>query len=276
MRTRVISGAVLSILIIIAVFTGRIGMFLFSLAASGIGMFELYHVVGIHKSKLGITGYVFCGIYYILTWFNLQQYLFAFMVVSGLAIMFMYVLVYSHRSAEQAGFALLGIYYVAVPFSFLYKIRMIEYGDYSYFSICLIGLLVNSTWIADVFAYFIGSAFGKHKLAPIISPKKSIEGAVGGVLMSAFLGFSIGFIIGGIVDKIYLGFAFGCMSIVGSILSIFGDLSASAIKRHYNIKDYGKIMPGHGGVMDRFDSMIFVAPTLYFVALYGMPLFARH
>lgn len=275
MRTRFISGAILTIIFLACLFIGRYGMFIFSLAASGIGMYELYHVVGIHKSKLGITGYVFCGIYYVLTWFGLDKYMFAYMVISALAIMFVYVLVYSHRSAEQAGFALLGIYYVAIPFSFLFRIRTIEVGDPSYIPVCLTLLLVNCTWISDVFAYFVGSAFGKHKLAPVISPKKSVEGAVGGIVMSTFLGFSVGFVIGAFVNKPYLFIILGCMSIAGSILSIFGDLSASAIKRHYNIKDYGKVIPGHGGILDRFDSMIFVAPLIYFGAYFLLPYFAR-
>ena len=266
MRTRILSGAVLTVILLIAVFTGRYGMFVLALAASSIGLYEMYHVVNIHRSALGIVGYVLCAVYYALTWFDAMQYIYPFMVSSGLIFMFVYVLSYSHKSAEQAGFGLLGLYYVAIPFSFLYRIRTLDDG------ICFVALLIFSTWIADVFAYFVGSAIGKHKLAPKLSPHKSIEGAVGGVLASTVIGTVFGAIYGTINGKERLWLLFGIMCLFGSIISIFGDLSASAIKRHYNVKDYGKIIPGHGGVMDRFDSMTFVAPTLYFFAVSLYPL----
>lgn len=131
-------------------------------------------------------------------------------------------------------------------------------------------LILGIPWIADSAAYFIGSAIGKHKLAPIISPKKSIEGAVGGLLGGTLGALLIGLIFSRLVypgaQVNYL--VLGILGIVNSVISILGDLTFSVIKRHCNIKDYGSILPGHGGLLDRFDSVIFCAPIVYFVSRY--------
>ena len=119
--------------------------------------------------------------------------------------------------------------------------------------------------VTDTAAYFFGKRYGKHKLSAVISPKKSVEGAIGGVAGSAIIGGIYGFVLGNIIDKnVWLPFVL--ISAVGAVISIFGDLAASAIKRNYDIKDYGKLIPGHGGILDRFDSMIFVAPIVYYIA----------
>ena len=106
---------------------------------------------------------------------------------------------------------------------------------------------------------------GKHKLAPVLSPKKSVEGAVGGVLGAALLGFVFATVFKGFMaefDNPQLACASACA--IAAMISQVGDLAASAIKRNHNIKDYGRLIPGHGGIMDRFDSMIFTAPAIYF------------
>lgn len=122
-------------------------------------------------------------------------------------------------------------------------------------------------WLSDTFALFVGMKFGKHKLSPVISPKKTIEGAVGGVICTAvlnavlFLIFKYKFALSEIFSLPLIIICSVCLSVV----SIFGDLAASTIKRHHGIKDFGNILPGHGGVMDRFDSSCFVFPVLYSV-----------
>ena len=124
-------------------------------------------------------------------------------------------------------------------------------------------LVFIGAWITDIFAYFTGVLFGKHKLCETISPKKTIEGSVGGILFCA-LAFVL-FTVFALDTEVTL---WKCAVLAGagviiSIVSQIGDLSMSLIKRHYGIKDFGKIFPGHGGMLDRFDSIIAVALTLF-------------
>ena len=121
-------------------------------------------------------------------------------------------------------------------------------------------------WVADALAYFSGRLFGKRKLCPVISPKKTVEGAVGGVLGTAVIAvvlFAV-FMKNRSVPALLVVFA---AAAVLAVFSIFGDLFASVVKRHYGIKDYGKLLPGHGGVMDRFDSVLPVSMVLFLLSL---------
>ncbi len=266
MRTRIISGAVLTAILVGAVAGGGITMFILSLLITCLGMFELYRVVGIHKSPLGIVGYILAAAYYALLWFDKLQYMDYYCVACGIIIMFTYVCSFKSKKASQAAFSLLGIFYVTIPLSFLYRIRIIEkYGIYVFI------LLFVCSWIADTFAYFTGVTLGRHKLVPNLSPKKSVEGAVGGVVGAALVGLLYGYILQRILN-INAMIPFLIISGAGAFISIFGDLAASAIKRNYDIKDYSNLIPGHGGILDRFDSMIFVAPIVYIGAKLLMPL----
>jgi phosphatidate cytidylyltransferase len=120
-------------------------------------------------------------------------------------------------------------------------------------------------WVADTFAYFVGVKYGKHKLAPKISPGKSVEGAIGGVLGTILINalFALlfnAFFLKGVQVRWWV---MALLTIPVTLISIVGDLTASVFKRNYGVKDYGKIFPGHGGIMDRLDSFLFVAPTVY-------------
>ena len=116
------------------------------------------------------------------------------------------------------------------------------------------------SWGCDTCAYCVGMLIGKHKMAPVLSPKKSIEGAVGGVVGAALLGVAYA----AVLHNDMIAYAIICA--VGALISMVGDLAASAIKRNQGIKDYGKLIPGHGGILDRFDSVIFTAPIIYFLS----------
>ncbi len=122
-----------------------------------------------------------------------------------------------------------------------------------------------SSWGNDTCAYFTGVFLGKHKMTPKLSPKKTYEGAIGGVVGATLLGFGYGFAISSKMSDVLVHpvYTFAIASFIGAFLSIFGDLAASAIKRNHDVKDYGKLIPGHGGIMDRFDSAIFTAPVVY-------------
>ncbi len=124
-------------------------------------------------------------------------------------------------------------------------------------------------WLSDTFAYFVGRKFGKHKLSPVISPKKTVEGAIGGVICTAALNAVLFLVFRKFFDlsaEVTLPIVL-ISSVCLSVISIFGDLAASTIKRHHGIKDFGNLLPGHGGVMDRFDSSCFVFPVLYSIIM---------
>jgi len=127
------------------------------------------------------------------------------------------------------------------------------------------------SWGSDTCAYCVGVLFGKHKMTPKLSPKKSWEGAIGGVVGAAFLAAIYGFVF---QEKMHADTTRILIMIaicaVGAIISMIGDLAASAIKRNYEIKDYGKLIPGHGGILDRFDSVIFTAPMIYYLVFFFM------
>ncbi|MFA9381145.1 MAG: phosphatidate cytidylyltransferase [Acetanaerobacterium sp.] len=131
-------------------------------------------------------------------------------------------------------------------------------------------LVLGGGWLADSGAYFVGVFFGRHKLAPKISPQKTIEGAVGGIVTTVIGYLLVGLVyylycrsIGDTIEISYLVLAISAP--VCAVAGIMGDLFASVIKRQTGIKDYGNIFPGHGGVMDRFDSVLFVSPILYVI-----------
>ena len=156
-------------------------------------------------------------------------------------------------------FPIASSFYVGIGFHSLVLARM-DGLDKVFFALCLV-------WATDIGAYMIGRQFGRRKLLPKVSPNKTVEGFVGGILSAVVVA-----IIFLIVDKSLLaGYSFGMillLVVIFSIFSQFGDLVESAIKRHFGVKDSGKIIPGHGGILDRFDSMIFVFPIMHFFGLF--------
>jgi phosphatidate cytidylyltransferase len=143
--------------------------------------------------------------------------------------------------------------------SYVYQIRLLEHG------LALVVMIFICSWINDTCAYLVGVNFGKHKMTPKLSPKKSIEGLVGGIAGAAVIGAVYGIFINAKIYPIDGAVAvFAVIGAVGAGFAVIGDLAASAIKRDNDIKDYGKLIPGHGGIMDRFDSIIFTAPVIYY------------
>ena len=115
----------------------------------------------------------------------------------------------------------------------------------------------------------MGRALGKDKMAPVLSPKKSIEGLIGGIVGAGVFGAVFGILFDKYVDTMnYAPLLFAVVGAVGALPAVIGDLAASAIKRNNDIKDYGKLIPGHGGILDRFDSIIFTAPIIYYLLVY--------
>ncbi len=156
------------------------------------------------------------------------------------------------------GITLLGMVYISLLMNMLLLIYSLEMG---YIYIWLVFVLA---WLGDTFAYFIGISFGRHKLCPTISPKKSVEGAVGGLLGSISGSVIFGYIIWRLYGISFDITGFAIVGAIGGILAQLGDLTASIIKRYTGVKDYGNIMPGHGGILDRFDSVLFTIPVVYY------------
>ena len=177
------------------------------------------------------------------------------------ALMAIYVLTFPKYHADQVIDAFFSFVYAPVMLSFIFRARLLPYGKYIY------ALVFFCSWVCDTSAYAVGMKFGKRKLAPVLSPKKSVEGAIGGICGSAVVCGLMALFMQRFYDEAGLIPVFIIIGICGSIISQIGDLTASAIKRNHNIKDYGKIIPGHGGIMDRFDSVIFTAPVIYFLAV---------
>ena len=200
--------------------------------------------------------------YYLsLLWVKTDEFSMMILLFALVLIMCVYVFTYPKYRAEQIMAALFGIFYVAVMLSYIYKTRTLEGGAW------LVGLIFLSSWGSDTCAYCVGMLIGKHKMAPVLSPKKSVEGGVGGVLGAALLGALYALLISGVNQADgHTPLMYAVICAVGALISMVGDLAASAIKRNKEIKDYGKLIPGHGGVLDRFDSVIFTAPFIYFLA----------
>ena len=171
-----------------------------------------------------------------------------------------FVITYPKYDIAHVAEAFFAFYYVAVMLSYLYRTRSLPFGIY------LVWLIFLCSWGADTAAYCVGVVFGKHKMTPVLSPKKSIEGAIGGIAGSMLFVLLFALLFGDsmmlTLDQKFLLAAGGG---VCAAISMIGDLAASAIKRNYDIKDYGNIIPGHGGILDRFDSVIITAPIIYYI-----------
>ncbi len=257
--TRLISGIILVILAVFFVGSGGSVLFAVTGIISLIGLFELYRVMKIEKTPLAFVGYGAAVFYYALLWIHAEEYVTLMAIGALMLLMCLYVFAFPRYKTEEITVAFFGVFYVAMMLSYLYQVRQMPDGKY------LVWLIFLSSWGCDTFAYCVGMLFGRHRLAPVLSPKKSIEGAVGGIAGSAFLGMIYGFVLGGRMNEVgepVIACAAACA--IAAVISQIGDLAASAIKRNHDVKDYGHLIPGHGGVLDRFDSMIFTAPAIYF------------
>lgn len=258
--TRLISGIALVVIALFVVIGG--GDILFGTLGliSLIGLSELYKVQKVHNDILGAAGYIGAIFYYAVLKVY-PEYTLETLLICFILIMAVYVLTFPKYRTEQVTLVFFGICYVAVMLSCVYRTRMLEDGVF------LVWLIFLCSWGCDTAAYCVGMLIGKHKLAPRLSPKKSIEGAIGGVVGAALLGGIYAAIAGSyLTDNKNLIIAYGIICAVGAVISQIGDLAASAIKRNYDIKDYGNLIPGHGGILDRFDSIIFTAPVIYLLA----------
>ena len=256
-KTRLISGILLVIAALLTIISGGYVLFFTLVCISLIGMQELYKAMGVHGESTGlleIIGDLGAILYYVSLLLGFESYGLMTVLVSLILIMFVYVFTYPKYNAHQIMSAFFGVVYVAVMLSFILLTRNLPDGKF------IVWLIFLCSWGCDTCAYCVGMLIGKHKMAPVLSPKKSVEGGIGGVVGAGLLGV----IYAAAIQGPMVEYAVICG--IGALISMVGDLAASAIKRNQGIKDYGKLIPGHGGILDRFDSVIFTAPVIYYLA----------
>ena len=265
-KERTISAVVIVLVALAAILPGGIILAAVLYVVSIIGYLELTKACGGRKGEkrngLEITGIAAITCYYpVIYLVEDTSYAVMVIVLSMMAMMSVYVFAYPRFHADQVMAAYFSLIYAPVMLSFVFLTRQLDNGIY------LVWMIFISSWISDTFAYLTGVMFGRHKLAPVLSPKKSVEGAVGGNRGAALTGALFGVLFRSAFEIEQIVLILTVVGGAGSVISQVGDLAASAIKRNHEIKDYGKLIPGHGGIMDRFDSVIFTAPITYFLII---------
>lgn len=260
MKTRILSGIIMLPLLAVLYFGGYVLMAA-CLAIGLMGVYEFYrgfHAMDI-KPSYGVAVVSALGLYGINIYLqsagavHSSGNLYMIWLFLSVLLSLLYLFRIEERRLEDAMATITGIFYVIL---FSYHVLLVEQsGDAS----VLLWLVVLSAFGTDIFAYFAGVTLGKHKLCPKISPKKSIEGSVGGIIGSMVLCGGFGYFFA----PEYLVHCF-IIGALGGVISQFGDLTASIFKRKMGIKDYGNLIPGHGGVLDRFDSVLFTGPLVYY------------
>jgi phosphatidate cytidylyltransferase len=190
----------------------------------------------------------------------------AILSLAAIAVLSWVLFRYEERTIVDGLTTLAGVVYVGFLLSHLLLLRGLGEGTGWDQGLKWVALAFFCTWAADTFAYFVGVAVGKRKLAPKISPGKSVEGVIGGSVGAIVVGFLWGPVAG------IPGWQGAGIGAVISVISVLGDLTESALKRHVGVKDSGTLLPGHGGILDRMDSSLFVLPFVYYIAtlLYGL------
>ncbi len=263
-KERTISAVILVIAAFASILPGGIILAVVLYGISMVGFLELTRACGVRKDQkpntLEIVGLAAITCYYLVTYF-VQDASYAVMVIllAMIAMMSVYVFGFPKYHADQVMDAYFALIYAPVMLSFVLLTRQLDDGIY------LVWMIFISSWISDTFAYLAGVMHGWHKRAPVLSPKKSVEGSVGGIVGAALFGALFGAYLDTTLGQEQYVMILAVVGGVGSVISQVGDLAASAIKRNHEIKDYGNLIPGHGGIMDRFDSVIFTAPITYFL-----------
>ena len=273
MKTRIIT-AIVGILVLIGVlFTFDTLVFNFVIAAiTLIAIHEVFKALGFGRKEWPMYA-VFVPYTLLIMLSSYQVWRRLVMPASFLMVLFFGIYLISYQKAS--GLAMFSGIVIFCFYSFIRLKELLPVETYGYDAMFFILLILCFAWGGDTCAYFAGRAFGKHKLCPVVSPKKTVEGAIGGVLGTMVFGvvatviYSIAanrmeaFTRSNIGVSMYVIIALlGC---VAAVLGIYGDLFASVVKRQCGIKDYGTIFPGHGGILDRFDGVMFIAPFVTMV-----------
>lgn len=268
MFTRIMTSVIGIPLVIAIIVIGNPWLQYIIMGISLIAMYEMYHVIKKMHQPMVLLGYgAVIGHY--LAFSLVMRYYYLYITIVMMIALTILVIRYPKYCITDVALTLFPILYVNLLFSFIILLRDVENGHF------WVWLIAISAWGCDTFAYFTGKTIGKHKLAPQLSPKKTIEGSIGGIIGAGIIGYIYAIIFvqyDPLIIKQYIIWVVIAV-MLGALISQIGDLAASAIKRYFKQKDYGYILPGHGGILDRFDSFLFVAPIIYMVVIwiqYGM------
>ncbi len=263
MKTRVITAVVaVAVFLPFLIFSDTPAFTVCILLLSLIAAFEMLRCIGLSKNFiLSLASYAYTAGAVILARGidELDRFL-VYMLFSTVVYMFILIAasLFSRGRVPIDGVSelFMMMFYIAITFSCILLIRDSRFGGYLYL------IVFVAAWLTDSGAYFSGMALGKHKLIPDVSPKKTVEGAIGGIIVCILSMLVYALVIDLIIDvKVHYG-VFVISGMLLSVVAMIGDLVMSLLKRKYNIKDYGRMFPGHGGVLDRFDSVIACAPFL--------------
>jgi len=262
MNNRYIGALILAPLIIFLFLGGNYLKYLVMLI-SLFGMYEFYKVSRKkHYRPIGLIGYSLCLVYYINMGKDFSTSFNVYVLIAAIFLLLCIPVLYTNYNFVDIALTIFGFLYVAVFFSFIVFISNKQYGEY------LVWIVFICSWGCDTAAYYSGRLFGKggiHKLCPKVSPNKTIEGSIGGLLGSVIGSTIYGYVISkyGVPIELY---HFVIIGVICGAFGQFGDLIASSIKRYVGAKDYSSLIPGHGGILDRFDSILFVSVvTFYYI-----------
>lgn len=265
MLQRILTGVVSFILFLPILFFSHTIVFSIAVAfLSCVGTYELLKCCGIIKKyAISIPSLLFSAAVPMMFSHISREAIMISLIVYLFILLYASVFARMEYRTNDIALAFFCTLFVTISFSSILVTRIIRGGEHIYL------LIFIGAWITDTFAYFTGKLFGKHRFIPQISPNKTLEGSIGGVIfcMIAFCvyGFILSFFIVKNSDITPNYFLLAAAGFFTSIVAQVGDLSASAIKRNYNIKDFGTVFPGHGGVLDRFDSVMAVAPIIMII-----------
>ncbi|MCY6372508.1 phosphatidate cytidylyltransferase [Clostridium ganghwense] len=253
-------GALLLSPLVIVLFMGGIYLKYVVMTLSLFGMYELFRIMKNKNIKpLSIVAYLLCIVYYILfVGKNSVDYKALFLSIFITILLMLCIPIINEKyNFIDISITLFGFFYVTIFFSFIVLVNQKEYGQY------LIWIIFISSWLCDTSAYYVGKYFGKNKLCPKVSPKKTIEGSIGGLIGSTIGCGIYGLVImkQGVEIPLY---NFCLIGVFCGVFCQFGDLVASSIKRYVGVKDFSNLIPGHGGILDRFDSILFASTVVYY------------
>lgn len=262
MKSRILAGIAVAVILSGALLMGQIAVTVLAIAACMIAVYEFASVIfgyATKRRKAETAALIALAVINLMLAAYWPQLVAVGLVYSAILI-FIHNIVQHRLEPNDIVYQIFSLLYVALPLGLVIQMYSLTSGSLLIWLIFVISTSTDST------AYFVGMKYGKRRLAPAISPKKSVEGAIGGFVGSVVFSILFGVVLSTGFQLHLPLWQYALVGMVGSVFGQFGDLSASLIKRKFNKKDYGNLIPGHGGILDRIDSILFIIPVVYLYA----------